>query len=64
MRFHQFHPAGTLAIWFGMAATSQADLTLNYDFTPNLTVTDNGQVSSVQTLGGLSGLTSILKVLQ
>ena len=62
MKFHQFHPAGTLAIWFGMAATSQAQLTLNYDFTPNLTVTDNGQVSSVQTLGGLSGLSSITDV--
>ena len=62
MKLHQFHPAGTLAIWFGMAATSQAQLTLNYDFTPNLTVTDNGQVSSVQTLGGLSGLSSITNV--
>ena len=62
MKFKQLHPAGTLAIWFGMAATSQAQLTLNYDFTPNLTVTDNGQVSSVKTLGGLSGLTSITNV--
>ncbi|MEI6607461.1 MAG: hypothetical protein WCP35_19295 [Verrucomicrobiota bacterium] len=62
MKLHQIHPAGTLAIWFGLAATSQAQLTLNYDFTPNLTVTDNGQVSSVQTLGGLSGLTSITDV--
>ncbi|MEI6607608.1 MAG: autotransporter-associated beta strand repeat-containing protein [Verrucomicrobiota bacterium] len=62
MKFKQLHPAGTLAIWFGLAATSQAQLTLNYNFTPNLTVTDNGQVSSVQTLGGLSGLTSITDV--
>ncbi|MEI6606293.1 MAG: PEP-CTERM sorting domain-containing protein [Verrucomicrobiota bacterium] len=62
MKFHQIHPAGTLAIWFGLAATSQAQLTLNYDFTPNLTVIDNGQVSSWQTLGGLSGLTDITDV--
>jgi len=62
MKFNQIHPAGTLAIWFGLAATSQAQLTLNYNFTPNLTVTDNGQVSSVQTLSGLSDLTSITDV--
>ena len=62
MKLHQIHPAGTLAIWFGLAATSQAQLTLNYDFTPNLTVTDNGQVTSVQTLGGLAGLSSITDV--
>lgn len=39
-----------------MGGHSHADITINYDFTTHLIVPDNGQVASVQTLGGLSGL--------
>ncbi len=39
-------------------ASAQAQLTINYDFTPGITVTDNGQISIAPTLGGLGGLSS------
>ena len=55
-------PGNVTALWLCVAASSHAELTVNYDFTAGNIVTDNGQVSVVKTLGGLSGLTSITDV--
>jgi fibronectin-binding autotransporter adhesin len=41
---------------------AQAQLTINYDFTPNVTVPDNGQLTQTKTLGGLSGLSTFTGV--
>jgi len=55
--------AGALALWLGMVASSQGQLTVHYDFTPGSIVPDNnGQLTIVQNLGGLSGLTTITDV--
>jgi len=62
MKLHHHLPAGTAAIWFGMAAISPGQITVNYDFTSGATVIENGQLSVGKTLGGLSGLSSITDV--
>lgn len=41
---------------------AQGQLTINYNFTPNVTVTDNGQITQTKTLGGLSGLSTFSDV--
>src|SRR5947207_1591551 len=53
-----------LAAGFFSLATPQAEaqLTVNYDFTQNSTVPDNGQLTVAKTLGGLSGLASFTDV--
>lgn len=49
-----------------MVGNATADLTINYDFTPNTAVPDYAQqdpyLSDVRTLGGLSGLTTFSNV--
>jgi autotransporter-associated beta strand protein len=52
---HLLH-AVTLQVWLCIGGHSHADITINYDFTTQLIVPDNGQAAGVQTLGGLSGL--------
>jgi autotransporter-associated beta strand protein len=37
---------------------TNAQLVINYDFTPNIVITDNGQITLSYTLGGLSGLST------
>src|ERR1051326_470805 len=49
------------SFWLG-SRQAQAQLTINYDFTPNVTVPDNGQISQTKTLGGLSGLSTFTDV--
>ena len=56
-------PASAMVLWLCMSASSQAQLTIHYDFTPGSIVPDgNGQLSIVQNLGGLAGLSSITDV--
>jgi autotransporter-associated beta strand protein len=51
--------AGSLCLG---ALQAYGQLTINYDFTPNVTVTDNGQITQTKTLGGLSGLSTFADV--
>lgn len=51
--------AGSLCLG---AVQAYGQLTINYDFTPNVTVTDNGQINQTKTLGGLSGLSTFTDV--
>lgn len=52
-------PALTFLSWICTVGSSQAQLTINYDFASGANVPDGfGQLSDVKTLGGLSGLTS------
>lgn len=56
-------PLGLSALWLCLASTAQAQLSIHYDFSTSSVVTDNnGQLSIVQTLGGLSGLSNITDV--
>lgn len=63
MKLKTLFPAVALVSWICTGAESRADITINYDFLTNSAVPDgSGQLSIVQTLGGLSQLSSVSNV--
>ncbi len=44
---------------FVVVATASAQLTVDYNFAPGTTVTDNGQISDTRTLGGLADFSNV-----